>query len=61
MAKTLLDKAKIKFTYIDAEEETDKTKEYEVKQAPTLVVIKKGKQTNINNLSNIKKFIAEEK
>ncbi|MDD4795905.1 MAG: anaerobic ribonucleoside-triphosphate reductase, partial [Bacilli bacterium] len=60
-AKTLLTKAKIKYEYIDAEENVDLTKEYDVKQAPTLVVIKKGKISHITNVSNIKKFIEEGK
>ena len=61
MAIKLLEKAKIEYEYIDAEEVPEMTKEFEVKQAPTLVVIKKGERTNINNLSNIKKYIEENK
>jgi len=59
VAKTLLDKAKIKYEFVDAEENVELTKECKVTQAPTLVVIKKGEATNIVNLSNIKKFIEE--
>ena len=59
VAKSLLEKAKIDYKFIDAEEETSLTKEYLVKQAPTLVVIKNGNKTNIVNLSNIKKAIEE--
>ncbi len=57
MAKTLLDKAKIKYQFVDAEEEVDLTKKLGVKQAPTLIVIKKGEVEKHANLSNIKKFI----
>ena len=58
-AGKLLDKAKIKYEFIDAEEKQDLTKKYSVKQAPTLVVVKDGSAQNIVNLSNIKKFIEE--
>lgn len=61
MAKTLLEKAKIKYNYVDAEEEVEKTKSFEVNQAPTLIVIKGGNVEKIANLSNIKKFIEESK
>ena len=57
MAKKLLDKAKIKYDYVDAEEEVELTKDLGIKQAPTLVVTKKGKVELIANVSNIKKFI----
>lgn len=61
VAKTLLAKAKIPYQYIDAEAEQELTKCFEVKQAPTLVMVKKGEKTYINNLSNIKKYIEENK
>ena len=60
-AKKLLEKAKIKYELIDAEEKVDLTKKFGVKQAPTLVEIKKGKVNVIPNLSNIKKFVEESK
>lgn len=59
VAKTLLDKAKVKYRYVDAEEDVNLTKEFMVKQAPTLVIIKDGVKENINNLSNIKKYIED--
>jgi len=59
MAEKLLDKAKVEFKFIDAEEQVDLTKKYGVKQAPTLVVISGGKVEVIANLSNIKKHIEE--
>ncbi len=59
MAKKLLDAKKIKYEFIDAEEQVELTKKYEVKQAPTLVNIDKNDVTKIVNLSNIKKFIEE--
>ena len=59
MAEKLLDKAKVNFKFIDAEENVELTKKYGVKQAPTLVIIENGKHENINNLSNIKKHIED--
>ncbi len=59
MAIKLLDKAKVDYKYIDAEENVDLTKEYDVKQAPTLVILTDGKTEKIANLSNIKKHIEE--
>lgn len=59
MAKTLLDKAKIKYKYVDAEENAEMTIAYGVKQAPTLVIVKGNEKTNVVNLSNIKKTIEE--
>ncbi len=59
MAEKLLDKAKVEFKFIDAEEQVDLTKKYGVKQAPTLVVINSGKVEVIANLSNIKKHIED--
>ena len=56
VAKTVLEKANIKYEYIDAEEEPDRAKELDVFQAPTLIVIENGERKNVNNLSNIKKF-----
>ncbi len=59
MAKSFLDDAKIKYSYVDAEEKADLTKELGITAAPTLVVTKKGKTTKFANLSNIRKFIEE--
>lgn len=61
MSKKLLDKAKVKYQFIDAEENPDLTKKCKVKQAPTLVVINDGKVEVIANLSNIKKFVENKK
>ena len=60
MAKSLLEKASIAFEFVDAEENVELTKSLNVKQAPTLVVIKNNAATNIVNLSNIKKWISEQ-
>lgn len=47
VAKSLLDKAKVKYTTIDAEKEIELSKEFNVKQAPTLIVIHVQKLKNI--------------
>ena len=60
-AKKLLDKAKIKYSFVDAEENVELTNQMGVKQAPTLIEIKKGKVNAICNLSNIKKYVEESK
>ena len=60
-AKKLLDKAKIKYSFVDAEEEVELTNKMGVKQAPTLIVIKKGNVESIHNLSNIKKYVESNK
>ena len=58
IAKTLLEKANIEYSFVDAEENKDLTKYYEVKQAPTLVIVDdENKVEKIANLSNIKKYI----
>ena len=60
MAEKLLDKAKVDYKFIDAEENVELTKKYGVKQAPTLVTVESDKVwDSIVNLSNIKKHIEE--
>ena len=59
MAKNLLEKAKVDYKFIDAEENVELTKKYGVKQAPTLVVVETDKYETIANLSNIKKHIED--
>ncbi len=55
-----LKKAKIKHTYILAEDNVDLTKNLNIMQAPTLIVIKNNKiKENITNLSNIKAYISK--
>ncbi|MDD4406501.1 MAG: anaerobic ribonucleoside-triphosphate reductase, partial [Bacilli bacterium] len=53
----LLDKENIKYKYIDAEKEEELTKKFNVKKAPTLIIIKKCEVEHINNISDIKKYI----
>ncbi len=57
MAKMLLDKAGIKYTVIDAEEDVEMTNRYGVKKAPTLIVPNEENYDVFENASNIKGFI----
>ncbi len=57
MAKMLLDKANIKYEVIDAEENVELTKKYNVKKAPTLLVPNGNGIDVFENASNIKGFI----
>ena len=57
VAKQLLDKAKVKYKFIVADENVELTKQYKIKQAPTLVVTKGEEVEVIANLSNIKKYV----
>ena len=57
MAKMLLDKAGIKYQVIDAEENVELTKKYNVKKAPTLLVPNETGIDVFENASNIKGFI----
>ena len=59
MAQKLLEKAKVDYKLIDAEENVELTKKYGVKQAPTLVIVNGTNVENIVNLSNIKKQIED--
>lgn len=55
----LLEKGNIKYTYIDAEEESELSKSLKITKAPTLVEVKNNKQTITDNFSDIKKFITK--
>ncbi len=56
MAKAILDKAGVDYEVIDAEEQTELTKQFGIKQAPTLVVIDGENAQQFVNASNIKRF-----
>lgn len=60
MSKMMLDKAGIKYTVIDAEDQKDVTVQYGVKKAPTLLVPNGDTISRYENASNIKKFIEEQ-
>ncbi len=55
-AAMFLDKAGIKYEKLMANENPDLVKEFDIKQAPTLIVIADGKVEKITNLSNIKGY-----
>ena len=57
MAKMLLDKAGIKYTVVDAEEDADYTTKCGVKKAPTLLVPTKDGVEYYDNASEIKRYI----
>ncbi len=57
MAVQFLNKAGIAFEEIFADENADMANKFEIRQAPTLVVIKGGVAEKVVNLSNIKGFI----
>ena len=56
MAAHFLDKAGIAYEKIYADKDAVLAKEFDIKQAPTLVNIKNGTAEKIVNLSNIKAF-----
>ena len=57
MAASFLDKAGISYDKVYAEDDPALTRQYGIKQAPTLVAISGDDTEKIVNLSNIKKFI----
>ena len=57
MAKMLLDKAHIPYRFIDAEEDVEDTKYFEIKKVPTLLVPSKDDILVFENASNIKGYI----
>ena len=61
MAKTFLEKAGIAYRAIDAEENADMVGRFNIKKAPTLVVVSNGKTGIYSNASEIKKFTEADK
>ena len=59
MAKMLLDKARIKYTVIDAEDDKEITLKFGVTKAPTLLVPNKGKYERFDNASEINRYISQ--
>ena len=55
-AAMFLDKAGVSYVKMMANENPDLVSKYEIKQAPTLVIIENGKTQKYANLSNIKAF-----
>ena len=61
VAKVIIDKENVKYDYVDAEENEELTTSYDIKQVPTLIVIKDGNTSKIHGVSNIKKYLEENK
>ena len=61
MAMAFLDKAEMAYEHVIADENRELVERFDIHQAPTLVVIKNGAAEKIVNLSNIRKFIEEQK
>lgn len=58
-ADNLLTKANLNFEKVDAEVHADLSKKFDIRQAPTLVVLRGDNVEKYPNASNIKKFIQE--
>ncbi|MBR2460483.1 MAG: ribonucleoside triphosphate reductase [Clostridia bacterium] len=56
MAKRFLDERGVPYETVYADENPELTRAYDVKQAPTLVVISDGSTVKYQNVSNIRKF-----
>ena len=62
MSKMMLDKAGIKYQVVDAEDNPDLTKQYNVKKAPTLLVFKDEENYDVyDNASEVKRYIESRK
>jgi len=59
MAKRFLDEAGLSYDVVLANEEVEKAKAFNIRQAPTLVVMNNGKTTQYVNVSNIRRYIEE--
>ena len=57
IAKAELEKAGIDYTVIDASDDPEAARKYNVKNAPTLVLVDDGGVKNISNASEIKRYI----
>jgi ribonucleoside-triphosphate reductase len=56
MAKVFLDKAGIQYDVIYADDNPEAAAEFDVHQAPTMIVSRGGETEVITNVSNIRKF-----
>ena len=58
MAKSILDAEHFDYKVVDAEDNADLSRQYDIKQAPTLVIVDSSSVvTKYSNVSNIKKFV----
>ena len=60
-AKDMFKKAGLSYTYIDAEEEADLSRELGLTETPTVAIVSGGKANKIEGPSNIRKFVNEAK
>lgn len=56
IASAMLEKANITYEKVDAQENEALVEEYDIRQAPTLIVIRKDGVEKLTNASNIKKY-----
>ena len=61
MAKNFLNQANVEFKEVLANDNVELAKQLNVRQAPTLVVVKNGEVELIENVSNIRHFLESEK
>ena len=59
MAKIMLEKAHIKYNWINAQENPDEAIKHRVSSAPTMIVVKEGFENRYINASQIKGFIEQ--
>ena len=59
MAKLMLEKAKIKYNWINAQETPEEAIKHQITKAPTMVVVKEGIENRYINASEIKGFIEQ--
>ena len=59
MADSMLTKAHVDFEKVDAEAHAELSQKFNIRQAPTLVVLHDGNVEKYANASNIKKYIQE--
>ncbi len=59
VADAMLTKAAISYSKIDAEENQELTAAYDVRQAPTLVIVHGDRVEKFSNASNIKKYVEQ--
>ena len=57
LARSILDADQFNYEMIDAEDNAELSRQFDIHQAPTLVVIKQGKIETISTVSNIKKYV----
>jgi ribonucleoside-triphosphate reductase len=57
MAMAFLDKAGMAYEHVIADENRELVEQFDIHQAPTLVVVRGGTVEKIVNVSNIRKFI----